>query len=31
MKIDITSDKGRSEVGKLIMDAIDWFTKEDGE
>jgi len=28
MKIDITSNQGRSEVGKLIMDAIDWFTKD---
>lgn len=28
MGIDIGTIQGRSEVGKLIMDAIDWFTKE---
>jgi len=28
MGIDISTIKGKSEVGKLIMDSIDWFTKE---
>ena len=28
MGIDIGTTKGKSEVGKLVMDAIDWFTKE---
>jgi len=31
MGIDITSIKGKSESGKLIMDAIDWFIKEGEE
>lgn len=31
MRIDVTTVKGKSEIGKLIMDAIDWFTKEDGD
>jgi hypothetical protein len=29
MGIDITTVKGKSEVGKLVMDAIDWFTRGD--
>ena len=28
MRIDITTIQGKSEVGKLVMDAIGWFTKE---
>lgn len=29
MGIDIGTVKGKSEVGKLVMDAIDWYTKGD--
>jgi hypothetical protein len=29
MGIDIGTVKGKSEVGKLVMDAIDWFTRGD--
>ena len=29
MKIDISTIQGKSEVCKLITDAISWFTKED--
>ena len=29
MGIDIGTIKGKSESGKIIMDAIDWFIKED--
>lgn len=28
MKIDITTEQGKSKVGHLVIDAIDWFTKE---
>ena len=28
MRIDITTTQGKSEVCKLVMDAISWFTKE---
>lgn len=28
MGIDIGSVKGKSEAGKIILDAIDWFVKE---
>jgi hypothetical protein len=28
MGIDIATIKGKSESGKIIMDAIDWFIKE---
>ena len=28
MGIDISTTKGKSETGKIIMDAIDWFTKD---
>lgn len=28
MGIDITTIKGKSEAGKIILDSIDWFIKE---
>lgn len=28
MGIDIATIKGKSEAGKIILDAIDWFIKE---
>ena len=28
MGIDIGTTKGKSEIGKLIIDSIDWFIKE---
>ena len=27
MKIDVASNKGKSEVARLTVDAINWFTK----